>query len=58
MTAQLHDVRAAMWTPGALAMLSMAVYVLASAIWFSEGQRATFTSASAIVPGWSCRAGS
>ena len=32
MTAQLHDVRAAMWTPGALAILSMAGYVLVSAI--------------------------
>lgn len=32
MTAQLHAVRAAIWTPGALAMLSMAVYVLVSAI--------------------------
>ena len=32
MTAQLHDVRAAMWTPGALSILSMAVYVLGSAI--------------------------
>jgi glutathione S-transferase len=32
MTAQLHDVRAAMWTPGALSILGMAVYVLASAV--------------------------
>ena len=32
MTAQLHDVRAAMWTPGALAILTMAGYVLVSAI--------------------------
>ncbi|HUQ08222.1 MAG TPA: MAPEG family protein [Kofleriaceae bacterium] len=32
MTAQLHDVRAAMWTPGSIAILSMAGYVLASAI--------------------------
>jgi hypothetical protein len=32
MTAQLHDVRAAMWTPGALAILSMSGYVLVSAI--------------------------
>lgn len=32
MTAQLHDVRAAMWTPGALAVMAMAVYVLVSAI--------------------------
>jgi glutathione S-transferase len=32
MTAQLHDVRAAMWTPGALAIMGMAVYVLAKAI--------------------------
>lgn len=32
MTAQLHDVRAAMWTPGALAILGMAGYVLVQAI--------------------------
>jgi glutathione S-transferase len=32
MTAQLHDVRAAMWTPGALVLMTMAVYVLAKAI--------------------------
>ncbi|KAB2898133.1 MAG: MAPEG family protein [Kofleriaceae bacterium] len=32
MTAQLHDVRAAMWTPGALAVMAMAIYVLVSAI--------------------------
>jgi glutathione S-transferase len=32
MTAQLHDVRAAMWTPGSIAIISMAVYVLASAV--------------------------
>ncbi len=32
MTAQLHDVRAAMWTPGALAIMAMAIYVLVSAI--------------------------
>jgi len=32
MTAQLHDVRAMMWTPGAIALMSMAGYVLAVAI--------------------------
>src|SRR4051812_24023485 len=32
MTAQLHDVRAAMWTPGSLALIGMAVFVLVRAI--------------------------
>jgi glutathione S-transferase len=32
MTAQLHDVRAAMWTPGSLALLGMAGYVLTQAV--------------------------
>jgi glutathione S-transferase len=32
MTAQLHDVRAAMWTPGAISIATMAVYVLVSAV--------------------------
>ncbi len=32
LTAQLHDVRATMWTPGSLAILGMAVYVLTQAI--------------------------
>jgi len=32
LTAQLHDVRAAFWTPGSLAILGMCVYVLARAI--------------------------
>lgn len=32
LTAQLHDVRAAMWTPGSLALLGMAAYVLAQAV--------------------------
>jgi glutathione S-transferase len=32
LTAQLHDVRAALWTPGALAILGMAGYVLAQAL--------------------------
>ena len=32
MTAQLHDVRAAMWTPGAISILAMAGYVLVSAV--------------------------
>jgi glutathione S-transferase len=32
LTAQLHDVRAAMWTPGSLALIGMSVYVLARAI--------------------------
>jgi glutathione S-transferase len=27
-TAQLHDVRAAMWTPGSLAIICMAIYTL------------------------------
>ena len=31
-TAQLHDVRAALWTPGSLAILAMAGYTLARAI--------------------------
>ena len=31
-TAQLHDVRAAMWTPGSLAIMGMAVYVLVQAV--------------------------
>ena len=31
LTAQLHDVRAAMWTPGSLAILGMAGYVLVQA---------------------------
>jgi glutathione S-transferase len=30
-TAQLHDIRAAMWTPGSLAILGMAGYVLVAA---------------------------
>ena len=32
LTAQLHDVRAALWTPGSLAILGMAGYVLARAV--------------------------
>jgi len=32
LTAQLHDVRAALWTPGSLALIGMSVYVLARAI--------------------------
>ncbi len=32
LTAQLHDVRAAMWTPGSLAILGMSGYVLSQAI--------------------------
>ena len=31
-TAQLHDVRAAMWTPGSLALLGMSVFVLSRAL--------------------------
>jgi glutathione S-transferase len=31
-TAQLHDVRAAMWTPGSLAIIGMAVYTLTQVI--------------------------
>ena len=31
-TAQLHDLRAALWTPGSLAILAMAGYTLARAI--------------------------
>jgi glutathione S-transferase len=33
-TAQLHDVRAAMWTPGSLLILGMAVHVLVQAVGF------------------------
>jgi glutathione S-transferase len=32
LTAQLHDIRAAMWTPGSLALIGMGVYVIASAV--------------------------
>lgn len=32
MSAQLHDVRAAMWTPGSLAIIGMAGYVIVRAI--------------------------
>jgi glutathione S-transferase len=32
LTAQLHDVRATLWTPGSLAIIGMAVYVVARAV--------------------------
>jgi glutathione S-transferase len=32
LTAQLHDIRAAMWTPGSLALIGMSGYVLANAL--------------------------
>lgn len=32
MTAQLHDVRAAMWTPGSVALIGMSCYVIARAV--------------------------
>jgi uncharacterized MAPEG superfamily protein len=31
-TAQLHDVRAAMWTPGSLAIIGMAVYTITQVV--------------------------
>lgn len=32
LTAQLHDIRAAMWTPGSLALIGMSCYVIVRAI--------------------------